>query len=460
MKKKRRLRVDRIIYVLVILVLLVFLIKFAIYTIQNVKIYNAAKNSDTIKVYSSEPKLWKKTINYIKDTKDKITIQYKKNYVTIDSEYIKNKINVKLNMYDKKIDEPLFNNVKSFYIKSNSILNKSSKIKVRIPRYLSKKGIVDIYKVKNNKIELYKASVEVKDRYVAFKTNKNEDYFITYIELESIKAKKIEINKGESVSIKVTYVPNNATITSLKYEVKDSKIASIKGSKVTGLKAGSTVIIAFSEKDDVSKEINLKVKKVKSAKKEEKKEPEKEVVQENDKIKVIDGITYVDGIMIVNKTYSLPSTYDPGGLTEEFMNAFEEMKAAASLDNIYLFIASGYRSYDYQVDLYDKYVRIDGKERADTYSARPGHSEHQTGLTADINSADESFEGTPEAIWLDENCYKYGFIVRYPKGKEAFTGYEYEPWHLRYVGKEKAKIIYESGLSLEEYYNLKSEYID
>ena len=142
------------------------------------------------------------------------------------------------------------------------------------------------------------------------------------------------------------------------------------------------------------------------------------------------------------------------------MDAFEEMQAAAALDNINLFIASGYRSYDYQVELYDKYVRIDGKEQADTYSARPGHSEHQTGLTADINSADESFDDTPEALWLDKNCYKYGFIVRYPKGKEKYTGYEYEPWHLRYIGKEKAKIIYESGLSLEEYYGLKSEYID
>ena len=458
MRKKRRLRVDRIIFVLAILVLLFFLIRFTIYTILNVKIYNAAKTSNTIKVYSSELNLWKKTINYIRDTKDNITIKYKNNYVTIDSDIVKNGMNIKINAYNEKIDEPLFDNVKSYYIKNNDIINKSSKVKIRLPRYLAKKGIVDIYKKSNGKVELYKASVVVNDRYVSFKTNKNEDYFITYIELKSIKAKAIEINKGDSSSIKVTYVPNNATSTDLKYTIKDTKIASIKGSKVTGLKAGSTIITINSIKDNVSAEINLKVKKTETVKKEEEK---KEVIkQENDKIKVIDGITYVDDIMIVNKTYSLPSTYDPGGLTDEFMDAFEEMQAAASLDNIYLFVASGYRSYDYQVDLYEKYVRIDGKEKADTYSARPGHSEHQTGLTADINSADESFEGTPEAIWLDENCYKYGFIVRYPKGKEKYTGYEYEPWHLRYVGKEKAKKIYESGLSLEEYYNIKSEYVD
>ena len=113
MRKKRRLRVDRIIFVLAILVLLFFLIRFTIYTILNVKIYNAAKTSNTIKVYSSELNLWKKTINYIKDTKDIITIKYKNNYVTIDSDIVKNGMNIKINAYNEKIDEPLFDNVKS-----------------------------------------------------------------------------------------------------------------------------------------------------------------------------------------------------------------------------------------------------------------------------------------------------------------------------------------------------------
>ena len=165
--------------------------------------------------------------------------------------------------------------------------------------------------------------------------------------------------------------------------------------------------------------------------------------------------------MIVNKTYSLPKTYNPGGLTDEFMDAFYEMQSAASLDGISLFVASGFRDYDYQVDLYNAYVKKDGKEAADTYSARPGYSEHQTGLAADINAADSSFEDTPEAIWLDKNCYKYGFIIRFPKGKEAYTGYTYEPWHLRYVGKDIAKKIHDAGgISLEEYYNFTSTYKD
>jgi LAS superfamily LD-carboxypeptidase LdcB len=134
------------------------------------------------------------------------------------------------------------------------------------------------------------------------------------------------------------------------------------------------------------------------------------------------------------------------------------MIADAYADGITLWICSGYRSYSYQSKLYNNYVYTDGKAAADTYSARPGHSEHQTGLAADINSADESFAGTPEAKWLAANCWKYGFIIRYPKGKESITGYIYEPWHIRYLGKENAKLVYESGLTLEEYLGIDSVY--
>ena len=101
---------------------------------------------------------------------------------------------------------------------------------------------------------------------------------------------------------------------------------------------------------------------------------------------------------------------------------------------------------------------MDGQEAADTYSSRPGHSEHQSGLAADINNPDESFNGTAAAEWLKNNCYKYGFIVRFPEGKEEYTGYIYESWHLRYVGKEWAKKITESGKSLEEYFGITSRY--
>lgn len=175
-------------------------------------------------------------------------------------------------------------------------------------------------------------------------------------------------------------------------------------------------------------------------------------------ITVKDGITYVNGILIANKTYALPSTYAPGGLTAEFNKAFAKMQAAAKADGRSLSICSGYRSYSYQSQLYNNYVARDGKAKADTYSARPGHSEHQTGLAADINYASDYFNTTPEAKWLAENCWKYGFIIRYPKGKDDITGYKYEAWHVRYLGEEDAKLVYDSGLTLEEYLCIDSKY--
>ena len=95
---------------------------------------------------------------------------------------------------------------------------------------------------------------------------------------------------------------------------------------------------------------------------------------------------------------------------------------------------------------------------ADRYSARPGHSEHQTGLAFDLNSLDQSFGQTKEGKWIAANSWKYGFILRYPQDKEAQTGYMYEPWHVRYLGKDVAKKVYDSGLCLEEYLNITSVY--
>ena len=176
-------------------------------------------------------------------------------------------------------------------------------------------------------------------------------------------------------------------------------------------------------------------------------------------IEVIDGITYVDGILIANKTYALPSDFNPG-VSDEAYDALTEMEIAAAEDGISLFIVSGFRSYDDQDVIYNRYVSQDGKAEADRYSARPGHSEHQTGYAFDLNSLEEYFADTPEGIWLAENCHKYGFIIRYPKGKEHITGYMYEPWHVRYLGVDIATFVYESGLTLEEYLGITSVYAD
>lgn len=170
------------------------------------------------------------------------------------------------------------------------------------------------------------------------------------------------------------------------------------------------------------------------------------------------GLTYVNGILIANKSYPLPSDYGPGELTAETQLAFNEMKNAAAGDGVMLWVCSGFRSYATQSSLYNGYVARDGKAAADTYSARPGYSEHQTGLAADLNYADNRILSTPAAKWIEENCWKYGFILRYPKGKENKTGYNYEPWHVRYLGKEDAKLVHDSGLCLEEYLGIDSVY--
>lgn len=172
-----------------------------------------------------------------------------------------------------------------------------------------------------------------------------------------------------------------------------------------------------------------------------------------------DGLTYVNGILIVNKTYSVPSSYDPG-LNPEAANAFAKLVKAAKSDGISIWSISNYRPYSSQQRIYNGYVSREGKAAADRHSARPGFSEHQTGLAYDVNSLDQNFGKTKEGIWLAENCYKYGFIIRYQKDKESITGYMYEPWHIRYLGVETATAVYNTGLCLEEYLGITSQYAD
>jgi len=182
-------------------------------------------------------------------------------------------------------------------------------------------------------------------------------------------------------------------------------------------------------------------------------------------IQVIDGITYVDGILIANKSYGLPADYNPGGLTADTYSAFEELVQGAANDNINIFLSSGFRSYETQDEIYNNYVYTHGQATADTFSARPGFSEHQTGMAIDVNEISDAFIGTPEAIWLEEHCTEYGFIIRYPQGKDSITGYKYEPWHIRYVGKEVAQAVKDAAaekgdpyLTLEEYLGIDSYY--
>lgn len=171
------------------------------------------------------------------------------------------------------------------------------------------------------------------------------------------------------------------------------------------------------------------------------------------------GVTYIDGYLVVNKTYSLSENYG-NGLTKETRDAFEKMKSAATLAGLNVYLSSGYRSYATQKKLYNHYVDRDGKAEADKYSARPGNSEHQSGLAFDVNQINNTFDNSAEAKWLSANCYKYGFILRYPKGKDNETGYIYESWHFRYVGTELAEKLYNNGdwVTMEDYFGITSEY--
>ena len=173
---------------------------------------------------------------------------------------------------------------------------------------------------------------------------------------------------------------------------------------------------------------------------------------------------------LVNKFYYLDETYTPDNLVvvngiyardsaklvDIAFDNFKEMADEASKEGLTLKVTTGYRSYSFQSTLYNNYVKNDGIEAADTYSARPGYSEHQLGYSADLTNASlvsfDDFKNTNEYKWLQDNAYKYGFILRYPEGKEYITGYMFESWHYRYVGVDIAKYIYENNITYEEYY--------
>lgn len=199
------------------------------------------------------------------------------------------------------------------------------------------------------------------------------------------------------------------------------------------------------------------------------------------------GTTYIDSdgkvivknpddlLVLVNKYRNLPADYKPKDLVipnvrfafqgmdekkymrKEAAKALEELFKAAEEEGIYLYAVSGFRSYGRQKFLFEYRAARNGFEEANKLTAYPGQSEHQTGLAMDVNckaygtDLKESFSQTPEGIWIKNNAHRFGFILRYPKGAEHITGYSYEPWHIRYVGKQVANEIYERGITFEEY---------
>lgn len=170
--------------------------------------------------------------------------------------------------------------------------------------------------------------------------------------------------------------------------------------------------------------------------------------------------------MIVNKYYKVPEDYKPDDLElfenyylrKEAGEAYEKMRDAAAEENLKIYITSAYRSVEYQRGLYNRYLGRDPQEAVDRYSARPGHSEHHLGLAIDIaapGGSQRQFVNTPEYEWVKENCHKYGFIIRYLEETEEITGYEFEPWHLRYVGAEISNDMKNKNINNFEEYHAK-----
>ncbi|MEK3990847.1 MULTISPECIES: M15 family metallopeptidase [Robertmurraya] len=210
--------------------------------------------------------------------------------------------------------------------------------------------------------------------------------------------------------------------------------------------------------------------------------PTLEAIFFND-VKEVDGKQVIQNplnvLALVNKMFALPESYNPTDLVkpnvsfsfgdqtiekslmrQEAAVALENMFAEAKTSGIELYAVSGYRSYERQRIIFDAEVKKSGEEKAMQVVAVPGNSEHQSGLAMDISaksanlSLTESFGETNEGKWLAANAHKYGFILRYPKGKETITGYQYEPWHFRYVGVDAAQTIFEKNITLEEYFDI------
>ncbi len=250
----------------------------------------------------------------------------------------------------------------------------------------------------------------------------------------------ISVLEGDTRALQISMTTKGAaSAADLQWETSDPAVAKIsEDGKIMGVGAGECIVtVSAKENPTISAQVRCVVRHI-----EEK-----------------DGATYVDDILVINKTYPADASFNPG-FQEVAADAFAQLQADAQAQGLDIYDSSDYRDYDYQNTIYHNYVEIYGWEMADTFSARPGFSEHQTGLVIDVNSIDDAFGETQEAQWLKEHCADYGFIIRYPEDKVDITGYKYEPWHIRYVGVEIAKEMQELGLCLEEYLGITSQYAE
>ena len=181
-----------------------------------------------------------------------------------------------------------------------------------------------------------------------------------------------------------------------------------------------------------------------------------EIENKNNQLVLVNKYNYLGDKFIPENLENINTQYALSNmkLVDYAKEAFEKMAKDARKENLKIIAMSTYRSYSYQVDLYNRYKKKDGQEAADKYSGRPGFSEHQSGLAVDVYNGKEdytNFESTKEFTWMKDHAHEYGFIIRFPKGKENETGYQYESWHYRYVGIDVATYIKNNNISLEEY---------
>ena len=250
------------------------------------------------------------------------------------------------------------------------------------------------------------------------------------------------IKPGQQAKIEYTYYDENkkaASPATVTYSAAGESAAVSADGTITANAEGDTVVLVTAKSENTAGTAAAAI-----------------TVHVTESAEWYGGATYYKGILIVNKEFSIPESYDPGGILPEVQAAADSMFAAAQAQGYHLWIQSGYRSYGYQTALYNKYLREWGVAATERFSAKPGHSEHQTGMCFDLNTITESFGYTAAGKWVAEHAHEYGFIVRYPDGKQQITGYGWEPWHLRYIGVKAAAAVYESGLSLEEFLGLKT----
>ncbi len=266
---------------------------------------------------------------------------------------------------------------------------------------------------------------------------------------------------GETDMPRVLEYPDGTVEADERWESTDKKIATVDSyGHITGVSPGKCYVTLKSAADP-KQEVMIQV----TVRGEDTDDNDSAAPQSNKAeapappVHDTEGLTYIDGVLLVNKEHSLPATFAPM-LEQVCYDQFTALSTAASKEGLSIYIGSSYRSYKDQETIYNNYIEEEKKkgnteeqavEIVDTYSARAGYSEHQSGLCIDVNTINNAFGYTQESAWLSEHAHEYGFIIRYPLGKENITGYQYEPWHIRYVGSKIARKIYRSGQCLEEY---------